>query len=179
MRHRDTNEEYTAILELDKKLTEHNIPHELTPLWDGWIIRYFDQEGDQLGDVVEHMGSYGQEQNLMEAMGFNLPDVKGFLDVDQAFELFKVIHYGPNVLKCPFCGGEVLIKVCDDEGNIHEEPGYEQDPWSGVGYQLWHAVGENTPRPCPIARYEGEAEIGIHIYDSRKEAAEAWNRRTV
>lgn len=43
--------------------------------------------------------SYGAEDNLMEAYGFDeLPDgdVRGWLDVDAAFEMFKNEYYGLN-----------------------------------------------------------------------------------
>ena len=77
---------------------------------------------------------------------------------------------------CPFCGRIPQILVSDDEGNIHNEEGYEQNPWSGLGYQLEHiAIEENDP-VCPVATYKGET-IGTRIYDTREEATEAWNRR--
>lgn len=83
-----------------------------------------------------------------------------------------------NELKpCPFCGGEVLIMVCDDEGNIHTWD-YEYDPWSGLAYCLWHSQVENLTNECPIAGHEGEGKMGVWLYESRDEAAEAWNRRT-
>lgn len=75
-------------------------------------------------------------------------------------------------LVCPFCGGEVLIVVCDDEGNIHDEE-YEKDPWSGLGYMLYHDI-TNAVGDCPIAGHEGEGVLGTRIYDSREEAAGAW-----
>lgn len=79
-------------------------------------------------------------------------------------------------LKCPFCGGNVRILVCDDEGNIHPEE-YEDDPWSGLGYQLAHdrcdSIGE-----CPIANHDcDESTLGSIIYDSREEAIELWSKR--
>lgn len=74
---------------------------------------------------------------------------------------------------CPFCGGEARIIVCDDEGNHHMED-YENDPWSGLGYMLYHSEGENPN--CPIA-HDSNGQCGYYIYDSRKEAIEAWNRR--
>ena len=43
--------------------------------------------------------------------------------------------------RCPFCGkNSVYIGVCDDEGNFHGRLGceYEQDPWSGLSYDLHH-----------------------------------------
>ena len=87
-------QEYTAILELEKKLKENNIPCELTPLMDGWLLCYpkFAMGPERIGDVVEHWGSYGREQNLMEAMGFGLPDVVGHLTVEQAFSLFETAN---------------------------------------------------------------------------------------
>ena len=77
---------------------------------------------------------------------------------------------------CPFCGGEARIAVCDDEGNIHNESEYEQNPWSGLGYQIVHSVEEN--KDCPIAKYgEDDAIMGIFIFDTREEAIAKWNHR--
>lgn len=74
-------------------------------------------------------------------------------------------------LRCPFCGGEVKIIVCDDEGNHPKEPGYEQNPWSGLGFMLYHSEDDNPD--CPIA-HEAEGQFGRKIYNSREEAAAAW-----
>ncbi len=77
---------------------------------------------------------------------------------------------------CPFCGGEAEIIVCDDEGNIHDEAGYEAAPWSGLAYQIRHTVESNDG--CPIAQYEEDGgSVGTYLYDSREEAAAAWNCR--
>ena len=78
---------------------------------------------------------------------------------------------------CPFCGGKATIVCCDDEGNIHGDD-YENDPWSGLGYQIRHSHEENED--CPIATYAVDGAIvgGVYIYDTREEAIEAWNRRT-
>lgn len=74
---------------------------------------------------------------------------------------------------CPFCGGNVHIVICDDEGNHHTDE-YENEPWSGLGFRLEHNESDNPD--CPIAheKYEG---FGLMIYDTRAEAARAWNRR--
>lgn len=69
-----------------------------------------------------------------------------------------------------------LYARSDDEGNIEYDPEYEKSPWSGLGYRITHSHGENIN--CPIAEYGvDEAFIGVFIYDTEQEAAEAWNRR--
>lgn len=77
---------------------------------------------------------------------------------------------------CPFCGSNIRIVVCDDEGNIRDDD-CENDPWSGLGFKLYHDITDSPDYDCPIARHEGEGELGIWIYDTREEAIEAWNRR--
>lgn len=80
-----------------------------------------------------------------------------------------------KLLPCPFCGGEARILVSDSEGNLRDDD-YEMNPWSGLGYRLIHAIEENEG--CPIAKYDCDgAEMGVYIYNSKKEAIEAWNRR--
>lgn len=76
-------------------------------------------------------------------------------------------------LICPFCGGEVRIVVCDDEGNIRPDE-YEDDPWSSLGYMLVHE--EEDGIKCPIAT-EPDEPLGRMIYDSREEAIETWSQR--
>lgn len=73
---------------------------------------------------------------------------------------------------CPICKGSVNILICDDEGNIHDEDGYEDNPWSGLAFVLEHTHEANPD--CPIAHYEGE-HLGVYLYDSREEAINAWN----
>lgn len=74
---------------------------------------------------------------------------------------------------CPFCGGPAKIIVCDDEGN-HRLKEYEDDPWSGLGFMLEHNEEDNPS--CPIA-HEKYGQCGRMIYDTREEAAAAWNKR--
>lgn len=81
-----------------------------------------------------------------------------------------------ELLPCPFCGSEIRIVVCDDEGNIRED-NYEKNPWSGLGYRLYHDVADCKNANCPIAGHERNGEMGIWIYDTREDAIEAWNRR--
>ena len=82
---------YKAILEVDRLLTEENIPHELLRIMDGWKIAYPKQDECQF-DVIEHRGSYGHENDLMEAYGYSIDDVEGHLSVDDAMKLFRKVH---------------------------------------------------------------------------------------
>jgi len=80
-----------------------------------------------------------------------------------------------KIIRCPFCGGEVSIGICDDEGNQHESD-YEENPWSGLGFQFIHNIDNGASEDCPIATYEDEI-LGRFIYDSRQEAQKEWNKR--
>lgn len=74
--------------------------------------------------------------------------------------------------RCPFCGGDVEIRACDDEGNVHDHE-YELGFWSGQGFKIFHECDE-----CPIDAPVGESEgLGGWIYESTAEAEAAWNRR--
>ena len=73
---------------------------------------------------------------------------------------------------CPFCGLLPEIVIGDDEGNVHSEEGYADDPWSGLSYMLAH---HDPAWDCPIALHEGETYPTL--FDTAQEAAEAWNRR--
>lgn len=105
---------------------------------------------------------------------------KGYCEILSDNEVKQPCIEGPCVyemklLPCPFCGGKTKIAVCDSEGNLRDDD-YEQNPWSGLGYQLIHTIEENEG--CPIAKYDCDgAEMGVYIYDSKEEAIEAWNRR--
>lgn len=85
------NDNYKAILELDKILTKKEIPHELIRLMDGWKIAYPNDE-NCIFDVVEHRGSYGRTEDLMEAYGQGIDDVEGFLTVEKALAHFERVH---------------------------------------------------------------------------------------
>ena len=77
---------------------------------------------------------------------------------------------------CPFCGGKAFFAVCDYEGNIHDEEGYESNPWSGLSFKIRHEVEKNEG--CPIANFEEDGgTLGCYLYGTREDAAKAWNRR--
>ena len=89
----DVNPEYSAILELDKKLTEAGIPHTLERMFDGWIVCYPTSAlNRRFGDAVQHYGSYGAFHDLMEVYGFGLREPDGWCGVDRAFEYFRQAH---------------------------------------------------------------------------------------
>ncbi len=74
---------------------------------------------------------------------------------------------------CPFCGGEAKIIICDNEGN-HKDETYLDNPYSGLGFMLYHSEVENPH--CPIAHDE-DSQCSRKIYDSLKNAEDAWNHR--
>ena len=89
------NPNYKAIIVLDCKLTEKKIPHELLRLMDGWKIAYPNDE-QCVFDVIEHRGSYGHTEDLMEAYGDGIEDVIGFMDIDTALSHFERVHNSCN-----------------------------------------------------------------------------------
>lgn len=60
-------EKYNAILKVSEDLKELNIPHKLREVYDGYQITFSFTDAD----VIEHEYSYGEENDLMEVMGFN------------------------------------------------------------------------------------------------------------
>ena len=87
----ELNKNYKAILELDKILTEKGIPHKLSRVMDGWKIAY-PNNIECIFDAIEHRGSYGHEQDLVEVWGNGLEDVIGWLNVEQALAHFERVH---------------------------------------------------------------------------------------
>lgn len=78
----------------------------------------------------------------------------------------------PTLAPCPFCGLSPRIVIADDEGNLHPEASYADDPWSGLAYMLQH---HDPAWDCPVALHDGETYP--RLFDTPQEAAEAWNRR--
>ena len=73
---------------------------------------------------------------------------------------------------CPFCGGEARLVVCDSEGNVHDES-YEADPYSGLSYAIVHG-SDGCCGECPVST----SDLLPWLYETREEAAKAWNRRS-
>lgn len=80
--------------------------------------------------------------------------------------------------KCPFCGGEFHLLLCDEEGNPHDDD-YLNNPYSGISYCIVHSI-KDVPNGvhCPIATsYEDEA-ISEYLYETKEEALTALKIRS-
>ena len=80
--------------------------------------------------------------------------------------------------KCPFCGGEFHLLLCDEEGNPHDDD-YLSNPYSGISYCIVHSI-KDVPNDvhCPIATsYEDEA-ISEYLYETKEEALAALRIRS-
>lgn len=84
-----TNKKLTAILDLAVKLKENDIPYELVRFFDGWKVAFPNARHAKM-DAVQHGGSYGHENNLIEVMiDYSTCDIDGFLTVDESYTYFK------------------------------------------------------------------------------------------
>ena len=78
-----------------------------------------------------------------------------------------------KLIPCPFCGKEVYIRVCDEEGNVHGSLGceYENDPWSGLAYTLHHeGHGE-----CFLNTDGDETAMGGILFYELEDLVNTWN----
>lgn len=93
----NTSQNYQEILKLEKLLIMAGIPHVKTQLYDGWKILYLgDNEGGS--DVIEHIWSYGHEEDLLELSGCGI-DVIGRISAVGVFLLWAE-DYRKNNPKC-------------------------------------------------------------------------------
>lgn len=87
-----TDERYKEIFKLDELLTESGIPHVFEKMMDGWVICYPNKGDCIVCDAIEHFGSYGHEQDLLELMGLLTPEeeecdsVVGWLTAENIFD---------------------------------------------------------------------------------------------
>ena len=88
------NHEYREILRLEKMLANAGIPFEITQFLDGWQICY-PEFNERVVSVIEHMGSYGHKEDLLEIMGLltkeeeEYDSVKGYLSADNVFSRIR------------------------------------------------------------------------------------------
>lgn len=87
-------EKYTEILRLKEMLEKAGIPFVFRRQFDGYTIKY----GDIVCSVIEHFGSYGADENLLEIMGLTTKKerkdntVLGYLTADNVFKRIRK-HY--------------------------------------------------------------------------------------
>lgn len=67
--HYITDSKYKEIHVLDRLLTEEKIPHTIKKYMDGFQICYPVEGPGMVMDAIEHFGSYGNEDDLLEIMG--------------------------------------------------------------------------------------------------------------
>lgn len=91
-----TNPIYKEIQVLHSLLEKENISHTMKEMYDGWQICYpSDENNKYVMDAIEHFGSYGCEEDLIEIMGLLTPDeeacdsVIGHLTANEVFERIK------------------------------------------------------------------------------------------
>ena len=91
--YKEPNENYTEILKLNELLSKTEIPYTVDRYFDGWEIIYF-YNGERIADAVQHFGSYGADENLLEIMGCLTPEeeqdgVLGYLTAEEVFKRFS------------------------------------------------------------------------------------------
>lgn len=84
-------ERYTEIKKLDRLLTGLGIQHEMNELYDGYQICVPEDHRPNgfEGDAIQHSGSYGARQNLIEVYGFGLDSPEGYLTAEEALVYFQ------------------------------------------------------------------------------------------
>ena len=77
--------DFTEMDKLEKYLKDHGIDYDRWDIHDGQQIVVYKEPKVRSWDVVLHSYSYGNEENLLEAMGEDLlghDDVEGYLTAD-------------------------------------------------------------------------------------------------
>lgn len=90
-------DDYQEILKLHEMLEEAEIPHTIVQVMDGWHLCYPVREPleKRVCSVIEHYGSYGREQDLLEIMGLLTAEeeqddsVCGYLTAEEVFARIK------------------------------------------------------------------------------------------
>ena len=88
---------YTEIILLHEMLTDAGIPHTFGEMWGGYHITYPIGENWECS-VIEHLGSYGNESDLLEIMGLltkeeaEYDSVVGYLTAEDVYQRISA-HY--------------------------------------------------------------------------------------
>lgn len=87
-----TNDRYKEIFKLEEMLKAEKIPYEIEKNLDGWQIWYPKKYPKCVCDAIEHCGSYGAEDDLLEIMGLLTEEeraydsVKGYMTAKEVFK---------------------------------------------------------------------------------------------
>lgn len=79
---------YKAIKRLYNKMVGRGFV-ELVRNFDGWQVNIYNAKGKFIGDAIEHSGSYGHQEDLIEVYGFKLKEPVGYLTVEEAYKYFE------------------------------------------------------------------------------------------
>ena len=86
--YKTVNPAYTALPKLHTELDRLHVPHEWLRLFDGWQILIV--WGNHVISAVQHFGSYGQANDLIEMAGYGFDgDVAGWMTVNEALDHIK------------------------------------------------------------------------------------------
>lgn len=105
---------YTEILKLKSMLENDHISFTFSSIFDGYQIDSVD--GCKDFDVIEHSGSYGSKENLLEIMGLltikekKHDSVKGWLTAEIVFRRIKRAR--KKFYRCG-CQGNGLMMICE------------------------------------------------------------------
>ena len=91
------NQAYKEILKLREMLVTTKITHAVARRADGWQIGYpeLPPHGNCICSVIQHFGSYGKDNDLLEIMGLLTPEeeendsVLGWLTAEDVFGRIK------------------------------------------------------------------------------------------
>lgn len=81
-----TNIAYKEIIVLHKMLKNAGIPHEFRQLFDGWQVIYRgESKAGVEASAIEHSGSYGHDDDLIELMGYLGSYTCGWMTAEEVF----------------------------------------------------------------------------------------------
>jgi len=91
----EENLDYTEIKRLHELLEDDGLEHEFIRLFDGWQVLIFSDSELHMISCVQHFGSYGHEQNLIEMAGYKVDEGdQGFLSADECYRHIRYHFYG-------------------------------------------------------------------------------------